>query len=148
VLKQCTALLEHLARQSRRRSEEALTPLGLRPRHLVALTLLRDHGPATQQSLAEALQIDPSNLVGLLNELEVAGLAERRRDADDRRRHIVELSGRGSETLADAERALTKVEDEVLGALGPQERLALHELLLRATGGHLPTCGEAVVEDC
>ena len=141
-----TALLEHLARQSRRGAEDALAPLGLRPRHLVALTLLRE-GPATQQGLGDALSIDASNLVGLLNELEDAGLAARRRDPEDRRRHIVELTTRGTTTLAAAERALTAVEDDVLGSLAPEERAQLHDLLLRASGGHLPTCTEAVT-DC
>src|SRR5438045_212817 len=36
-----SALLDHLARLMRMRSEAELEPLGLRPRHLVALTVLR-----------------------------------------------------------------------------------------------------------
>ncbi len=63
-------LVDHLARVTRSRAEAALAPLGLRPRHLVTLTLLRDHGGGTQQALAEVLQIDRTNLVGLLNDLE------------------------------------------------------------------------------
>ena len=77
---QSLALIDHLSCVGRRRSEEVLTPLGLRPRHLVALTLLRDHGAATQQALAASLSIDPTNLVGLLNALEEDGLVVRRRD--------------------------------------------------------------------
>ena len=72
-----SALLDHLARLTRVRAESALTPLGLRARHLVALTVLRDHGSATQQSLSGALRIDRTNLVGLLNELEADGLIAR-----------------------------------------------------------------------
>ena len=141
------ALLEHLARQVRRGAEDALDPLDLRPRHLVALTLLRDGGAATQQSLGEALGIDPSNVVGLLNELEDAGLAQRRRDPSDRRRHIVELSARGHQHLDRAERALARVEDHVFAALSPSERDALYALLLRAAGGHMPSCHEKLADD-
>lgn len=148
---QSLALIDHLSRVGRRRSEEVLTPLGLRPRHLVALTLLRDHGAATQQALAASLSIDPTNLVGLLNALEEGDLVVRRRDPQDRRRHIVELSAEGEALLLRAECALAAVQDEVFGALDEDERLRLYGLLLRATGGHVPTCTEAAQDldpDC
>jgi MarR family transcriptional regulator, lower aerobic nicotinate degradation pathway regulator len=69
-----------------------MTPGGLRPRHLIALRLLSEQGPQSQQGLADALSLDPGNVVGLLNELEERELVVRRRDRSDRRRHIVELS--------------------------------------------------------
>ena len=53
------ALLDHLARRMRLRSEAVLAPLGLRPRHMVALTVLRDGGGSTQQALAATLAITP-----------------------------------------------------------------------------------------
>lgn len=135
---QSLALLDHLARVARREAEADRDPGALRPRHLVGLTLLRDHGAATQQALAEALRLDPSNLVGLLNELELRGLVTRRRDPEDRRRHIVELSPDGVTALQSAERRLAAVEDRVLGALTAEERRTLHALLIRAAGGQLP----------
>lgn len=135
---QSLALLDHLSRVARREADTAPDPGGLRPRHLVALTLLRDHGAATQQALSEALRLDPSNLVGLLNDLETRGLVTRRRDPDDRRRHIVELAAEGLVTLHAAERRLAAVEDRVLGALSVDERCTLHALLIRAAGGQLP----------
>ncbi len=110
-----SALLDHIARLSRMRGEAALTTLGLRPRHLVALTVLREHSSGTQQALASALQIDPTNLVGLLNELEAGGLVVRLRSAEDRRRHTVELTAQVEKTLRCAEAALAAAEDEVLG---------------------------------
>src|ERR1700733_10499693 len=95
-----SALLSHLARLIRMRSESELEPLGLRPRHLVALTVLRaSGGVAGQQELAAELQVDRTNLVGLLNELEAEGLLLRRRASADRRRHIVELTDDGGERL-------------------------------------------------
>lgn len=137
------ALLAHLARRIRLRSESVLSPLGLRPRHLVALTVLRDGGGISQQALAATLEMDGTNLVGLLNELEAADLVERRRSPTDRRRHLVELTGTGAERLREAECALAAAEDEVLGALEPAERDTLYELLRRAAAG--PTsCTEAI----
>ncbi len=134
---QSLVLINHLARVARRRSEVALEPIGLRPRHLVALTILREGGAMTQGALGEALRLDPTNLVGLLNELEEASLLERRRDPLDRRRHIVELSATGRDAIARAEHALASVQDEVLSRLDDDERATLHGLLLRASEGRV-----------
>jgi MarR family transcriptional regulator, lower aerobic nicotinate degradation pathway regulator len=133
------AMLDYIARQMRLGSEAALAPLGLRPRHLVALTMLRDNQEVTQQSLASILQIDGTNVVGLLNELESSGLVTRRRAAEDRRRHVVELTDEGRERLARAEFVLAAVENQVLSALTSDERQQLAALLHRAARGTFPT---------
>ncbi|GIJ77178.1 DNA-binding transcriptional regulator, MarR family [Micromonospora phaseoli] len=138
------ALLNHLARRMRLRSESVLAPLGLRSRHLVALTVLRDSGGISQQGLAGTLQIDGTNVVGLLNDLETAGLVERRRSPEDRRRHVVSLTEAGAKRLNEAECALVTAEDDVLGALDPAERDTLYELLRRASSGAQLTCADAV----
>jgi DNA-binding MarR family transcriptional regulator len=131
------ALLDYLSRRMRLRSESALAPLGLRPRHLVALTMLRDADSITQQGLSEMLQLDGTNVVGLLNELEAEDLATRRRSPEDRRRHIVELTEAGREKLAQAEFVLAAVEDYVLEGLSTEQRGVLFELLRQATAGQL-----------
>src|ERR1700686_2275875 len=131
-------LLEHLARVGRRAAESSMAPNGLRPRHLIALKLLCEQGPASQQGLAEALSLDPSNVVGLLNELEERGLVTRRRDPADRRRHIVELSPQGASELCDAYEGLRQIADDLLSALSVKERAALYDLLVRAVGANTP----------
>ncbi len=142
------ALLAHLAHVSRRDIDAALAGVdGLRPRLLVAMRLLRDHGPLAQGALGEALRLDPSNVVGLLNDLEARGLVTRQRDPADRRRHIVELSDAGRQTLARAEASLATVEERTLRGLSPEERCTLHDLLLRAAGGAMPDCTEAAALD-
>ncbi|MGA4725801.1 MarR family winged helix-turn-helix transcriptional regulator [Micromonospora taraxaci] len=138
------ALLDHLARRMRLRSESVLAPLGLRPRHLVALTVLRAGGGTGQQALATILEMDSTNIVGLLNDLEARQLVERRRSPEDRRRHVVELTEDGAKRLSEAECALASAEDEVLGALGPDERETLYELLSRASAGTAVNCTETI----
>jgi MarR family transcriptional regulator, lower aerobic nicotinate degradation pathway regulator len=138
------ALLDHLARRLRLRSEAVLAPLGLRPRHLVALTLLRDRGGSTQQALASTLAMDGTNIVGLLNELEAQKLIERQRSPEDRRRHVVELTNAGAELLAKVEVALIAGEDEVLGALDATQRETLYSLLQQAANGAVVNCAEAI----
>jgi DNA-binding MarR family transcriptional regulator len=133
-------LLEHLARVGRRAAETTRSPGGLRPRHLIALTLLSEDGPASQQGLSEALRLDPSNVVGLLNELEERELITRRRDPTDRRRHIVEMSSRGEEELCRAYTRIRLVEDDLLRALSADEKATLYKLLVRAAGVKTPPC--------
>ncbi len=141
---QSLPLLNHLARLGHRAAEASMSPGGLRPRHLHALGVLNERGPLTQQGLGEVLSLDPSNVVGLLNELEVPGLIIRRRDPADRRRHIVEISAAGENELADAYRRLASVEENLLAALSPEERTTLHHLLVRAAGTESPPCSPDV----
>jgi DNA-binding MarR family transcriptional regulator len=123
-------LLTRLARVVYRRSTEEL--LGIRLKELAALAYLRDHDEVSQQALTQALCLDANSSVLLLNELEAAGLAERRRDASDRRRHRVALTPAGRGALERAESAQESIEDEVLAALGPDDRALLRDLLRRA----------------
>jgi DNA-binding MarR family transcriptional regulator len=147
TLHRSSALLDHLARLMRLRAESAVAPLGLRPRHLVVLTVLREQGSPTQQALAAALQTDRTNLIGVLNELETDGLILRRRSTEDRRRHFVELTDEGMVRLSEAEAALAAAEDEVLAALDDDQRETLYQLLAQATASHVGDCVAAVAED-
>lgn len=126
-------LIEHLARVGRRATDTGMSGC-LRPRHLIALKLIAEHGPMTQHAVGTSLSLDPSNVVGLLNELEERGLITRRRDPADRRRHIVELSPAGSGELTQTYGQLGLVEDYLFKALTAQERATLHDLLARAVG--------------
>ena len=136
---QVLPLIDHLARLGRRAADSTAASC-LRPRHLIAIKVLGDHGPMTQHALGEALSLDPSNVVGLLNELEERGLITRRRDPVDRRRHIVELSAAGSGEVAQSYNQLGLVEDDLFGALSADERAALYGLLSRAVKALAPAC--------
>jgi DNA-binding MarR family transcriptional regulator len=130
-------LLFQLSRVLYRRATEAV--LGMSLKEYLALSTLREQPYVTQQALGEVLHLDPNNCVLLLNVLESSRLAERRRDPDDRRRHIVELTAAGREALARADRGMESVEDEVLGPLDASDRRVLRELLARAMEAHQPT---------
>jgi DNA-binding MarR family transcriptional regulator len=141
-------LISQLARGTRRRIEQAVAPLGLRPRELLALQHLRERGPSAQQTLAELLGVDATNLVAVLNSLEDAGLIERRRDRTDRRRAIIELSRRGERRLADLDRALRQIDDEILATLTSSDRKILNCLLARAVEQIAPDCTRLADEGC
>src|SRR5690349_16741028 len=128
---QLLPLINHLARVGRRAAESCMSGC-LRPRHMIALKLLGERGPMTQHAVGVALSLDPSNVVGLLNELEERGLVTRRRDPADRRRHIVELSPARSGEVALTCDQLGAVEDDLFKALTAEERATLYDLLARA----------------
>ena len=113
-------LLTRLARVVYRQSSEDL--IGMRLKSLGALAFLRDHEEASQQALSEGIFVDANSCVLLLNELEAAGYAERRRDPTDRRRHQVVLTPAGRDALERAEHAQGSIEDEILAPLDPGER--------------------------
>jgi DNA-binding MarR family transcriptional regulator len=121
-------LLVKIGRAAERRFTEALKPTGLTPRHLGVLFQV-DACPTSQQALIESIGVDPSKLVGLLNDLEAEGLIARRRDADDRRRHIVELSKEGRARMVAARQAAGKVEEGLFVGLDEAQRQQLLELL-------------------
>ncbi len=126
-------LLTRLARVVYRRSTVELVGMGLK--ELAALAFLRDHEQSSQQGLSDALCIDANSCVLLLNELETLDYVERRRDPQDRRRHLVKVTAAGLDALERAELAQGSVEDEVLGSLTSAERSTLQRLLSRALEG-------------
>jgi DNA-binding MarR family transcriptional regulator len=124
-------LLTRLAQEVFRRSTEDV--LGITLKQYMLLRNLRDHeGAQPQQTLCGSMHMDPNYLVLLLNDVEEAGLVERRRDPDDRRRHIVELTSAGQTSLERAEAGMQAVEDEVLSDLSAQERVELGRMLTKA----------------
>jgi DNA-binding MarR family transcriptional regulator len=133
-------LLAQLGRAMTRQYRCALSPIGLKPRETQALLRLRDEGPMSQQALGTALDTDASNLVGLLNDLEAESLISRRRDPEDRRRHVVEVSMRGAKLLNEVERAAAEVEDQFFASLDDDERLQLQGLLVRVARSAAAGC--------
>ena len=124
-----TLLMIKLGRITMHRFTEALEPFGIRPRHVAALIELRDHGELSQQSLCGQLHLDPTNLVAILNDLEQRRYATRRRDPQDRRRHIVQVSKTGLAVIDKVSEVMDGVEDDLLDGLEPAEREQLSGLL-------------------
>jgi DNA-binding MarR family transcriptional regulator len=121
------ALLGHYAM---RRLREAHTKHELTPRQFQLLGLLHDRGPTGQRELGQLMEIDPSILVTLLNPLEAEGLLSRRRDAGDRRRHLVTLTAPGERRLEAAARAQREAEEELFAGLDQIQREQLRGLLV------------------
>src|SRR6266566_5382636 len=83
----------------------ALQDLGVSPRaHCVLSTALT--GELTQTELANAVGLDKTTMVVTVDELEAAGLAERRPSKTDRRARVIGVTAAGARKVRAAEKVL------------------------------------------
>lgn len=129
----CGLLLLRLARAAAWRLGRSLDESGLRWTEFAVLHHLEAQGPASQRDLALALRIQPSNIVGLLDELEARRLLTRAPDPRDRRRHRVQLTAKGLRAVTLAREATKRAEADVLSPLSPAEQREFHAALVRLT---------------
>ena len=131
-------LLTFIAEHATDRFEAAVAEYGIRSKHASVLVVVDAEGPMSQRALGRRLRIDKSPMVGLLDDLEHLGLAERRRSDEDRRVQAIHLTRKGRGVLervmeiADAENART------FEVLDDAERAQLHDLLLRVAEAAAP----------
>ena len=140
-----TFLLKRLGFAAKELTMAAYEKTGLHPYHYAILLVLGEGSPETQGSIADTLGYDRGQLVGLLDELEERGLVERRRDPNDRRRHVVRLTPDGKRALQKLRTLSRQIEDEFLAPLNETDRRKLHTLLLRLAEKHEPRCAISVV---
>lgn len=107
-----------------------LRPLGLHVRTYSALAVAAGSATgASQREIAEYLDLDPSQLVALIDELESSGLVAREVDPNDRRYRLIRATAQGADALAQARTETSAAEDEALGMLTADERATLLALL-------------------
>ncbi|MFI6503894.1 MarR family winged helix-turn-helix transcriptional regulator [Nonomuraea typhae] len=88
----------------------------------------------TQLALAQAVSVDKSKLVLILDELEDAGLVRRRPDPADRRARIIEATPEGDRALKAARADIETIENQLLADLAPSARTALQRALQHLVG--------------
>jgi len=104
-------------------------------------------GDHTQIELAHIVGLDKTTMVVTLDELEGAGLAERRPSSTDRRARVVAVTKAGERTVAEAEAIVGRLHADVLGALPARDRQIFVDALTRLVEGRLSTpveCRQAV----
>ncbi|GAA2485387.1 MarR family winged helix-turn-helix transcriptional regulator [Streptomyces longisporus] len=127
-------LLGRAAARGRTLVSEALAVEGQKMWHHVVLSAVRELGPVAQADLGRSVQLDPKDLVGVLNDLQSAGLVVREPDPKDRRKNAVSLTGAGARLLKRCERAARTANDELLAPLSAAERDQFMDLLIRISG--------------
>jgi MarR family transcriptional regulator, transcriptional regulator for hemolysin len=115
-----------------------LEGLGISQRGYCVLSKAR-MGELTQIQLAELCALDKTTMVVTIDELERSGLADRHLSATDRRVRIISLTAVGQRVLAEADRIVERIYDEVLGALPANERGCFLTCLDRLVAGRLAT---------
>ena len=97
-----------------------------------ALMLLAEAGEPKISELASVLSLDESTVTRLVDKLETAGLAERRRSTSDRRSTGVVITKAGRKVVAHAREHQRVLLAEVLSALDPAERTEFIRLTAKA----------------
>ena len=138
LLEKSGYLLVRLAMGFKARAIAELEAAGYSQYHYSVLAVLGEQPRRTQATIAEALEVDPSQLVGILDALEDRKLIDRQRDADDRRRHVVSLTARGRTQLVRLRERIDAMEDELFAPLDAKTRKQFHETLLKLVGYHDP----------
>jgi len=109
-----------------------LEKLKLRPAEFAALAMIAKHPGQKQTTIAEGLGIKRANFVFLMDSIEKRGLAERRKDASDRRSHSLHLTAEGADFVIRMTDLWQEHENRMITCLGgPEERDRLIELLNR-----------------
>jgi DNA-binding MarR family transcriptional regulator len=127
------ALVARLSKTIHRHCSEEL--LGMTLRAFVSLGLLYEREGMPQQELGEIMCLDANGTVLLLHDLEDDEYITRRRDRNDRRRHIIEITPAGRLAFERAERGRDSIEDTVFVGLSSHERKTLHNLIAKTLEG-------------
>jgi MarR family transcriptional regulator for hemolysin len=93
----------------------------------------------TQGALAAEAALDKTTMVVTVDELERAGLAERRPSTTDRRVRIIAVTPEGEQAVADGAAIVDGVYRDVLDGLPEEEREGFLAGLVRLTAGRLST---------
>src|SRR5580704_13502162 len=124
-------LLSQVGAHAAEQFAQRLSVLDLSPADAGILRLLRISAGISQQELAVRLQIHPSRLVAILDNLEKRQLVERKANPDDRRLYSLHLTKDGGEILQQIGRVAREHQDALLSALTGEERAKLTEMLQR-----------------
>jgi DNA-binding MarR family transcriptional regulator len=122
------AVFEHFARTV---GAEAETTPGL----FGMLQVIAANPGLCQSRLAEAMQVDRSTIVAVIDRLEAQGLVARAPSRRDLRSYALEPTRKGRQALRRMEALVLRHEEEIAAALSPAERRTLLELLARLYQG-------------
>jgi DNA-binding MarR family transcriptional regulator len=124
-----TWLISQVSTRAHRLLTERLAAVGARGYHYRLLAALAEFGPSSQASLGRHTVMDRSDVVAAVGELAAQGFVERAADPVDRRRNVVTMTPAGAARLAELDRVLAAVQDELLTPLSGPERADLTRLL-------------------
>ena len=113
------------AQIARRLREHALS----RTAYNALAILAAEHRPLETHELADQLFVSPGAVTQLLDQLQKQGRIRRRRNGDDRRLLLVELTAEGRSVLHRAQPQVADATNRTLAGLSPTEQQKLMRLL-------------------
>lgn len=137
-------LLTHTGHVLATRMTAAFAELGITPRAYCVLFHALE-AERTQAELAGFSDLDKTTMVATVDELEKAGLAERRPSSTDRRARIIAVTAKGEQAVEKGTHIADRVHRETLGSLPEKQRDALLTALNALADGILATPVEAPV---
>ena len=115
------SLLSRAARQWRRAADLRLRPFELTEATWLPLVhIARAPAPPRQKDLAASMSLDGSSVVRLLDNLEAAGLIQRK-EGEDRRAKIILLTPRGRAIADQVETVARRVRSDALAGLSDRD---------------------------
>lgn len=124
-------LLYRAAELSHALANHMLARVQLTARQAGILTLATEWEPMTQKALGDALRIDRTTMVSLLDDLERKGYVVRERHPRDRRAFLVHPTELGRAAKTEAVAILDEQQRRFLAPLTPAQRQQLGALLKR-----------------
>jgi MarR family transcriptional regulator for hemolysin len=114
----------------------ALERVGIPPRahHVLATAMTGEH---TQTELARLVGVDKTTMVVTLDELEAAGLAERRPSPHDRRARVIAVTPAGRRKVREGEAIVHRIQKDVLATLPDDQREVFLSSLVQLVSGRL-----------
>jgi DNA-binding MarR family transcriptional regulator len=122
-------LLSQVGIHASRRFAERIAAVDLNPPLFRVLNLVAAAEGRSQQAIAAAIEIPPSRMVALVDELEQRGLVERRPDPEDRRVRALFLTAKGKRCLARGRKIAADHEEELTAGMTNVDRKRLVALL-------------------
>ena len=127
-------LIAMLGQESRRRFMAHVSQWEVgwpQQRVLSALLEIGASGTTSQRQLSELVDIDPRNIVPIIDLLEQRRLIERVPDPSDRRKSGVALTDEGARLARKIHDAADMLEHQMFAGLSPDEQNTLHDILLK-----------------
>jgi DNA-binding MarR family transcriptional regulator len=110
---------------------KTMSSVGLRPASFSVLAVIDANPGSTQSAVSEALGLQRTNLVAIIDSLEHDGFARRERARTDRRSHALYLTPDGKRLMAKALKLQAEHEQRFVDRLGREDSRTLLQLLTR-----------------
>ena len=110
---------------ARAQLDEIFRPIGMTALQYTALTVLERHPDLSSAQLARNSFVTAQTMTDMVRALEERGMVERHRDAMDRRRLVLALTGDGRRLLGRYRGRVAALEERMVHGLSPEQAAAL-----------------------